>query len=588
MQEQARGRGFARFCSIYLLSALFVLVGTYLTLAEGEAGPKVQLNEVFPTHLAYQFLLLVVLTFLFRIRKQVRDTLILLAILGVFLADGTFLQLFYDWEIGDGLQAGLIGCLSGFVFVTAAALALGIPLASRLTGSAMTTIAFVCLGPAILAGSPEPVTICPRYVWLGWVFALCLLPVFLMRPTDRVVSRLPLRAMELWGVAGFFALGLLHFVAMGHSFNRPFLPDFPLPIYLAPFIIMVTPAIEHLLPHQRWKKHERLILNGLPLLGLFLTAHPFAPALFSRHWAWTWPLTPFYFALLLATGVQLWRAVRLRSLVLRYVAALFAAMACLGTDLPEILARARFPHLVQVGAVLGVAWFTISMTRHLRSAVLLQAVAAFVVAGWMAGLGYPFSGAYLIAMAAGILAIEAITGWSVPRVPRLGLALTVTALPVGLLLAEHSSILRLLVALFCTVSLFVIGWFREDRLLWQVSAFAAAAGVAGYPLAVQQTGDISPGKLIMQLGFILLLVGFLNSMLGGWFREQWLTWWQSSSSSARPGEGEGRAADKPRGGAESESPVDHSEAKSEDCSADSQEPGPGPQATDPGLNPESL
>jgi hypothetical protein len=54
-------------------------------------------------------------------------------------------------------------------------------------------------------------------------------------------------------------------------------------------------------------------------------------------------------------------------------------------------------------------------------------------------------------------------------------------------------------------------------------------GVVGYPISVQQYGDVSIGRLVTQLGFVLLLCGFLNSVHGNWLREQWRAWWEEDA-----------------------------------------------------------
>ena len=85
--------------------------------------------------------------------------------------------------------------------------------------------------------------------------------------------------------------------------------------------------------------------------------------------------------------------------------------------------------------------------------------------------------------------------------------------------------MRLAVALATCAGLTALGLRRQDRLLWQVAILSAIVGLLGLPLAVQQFGDVTLASLVTQLGFVLLLIGFLRSLHGSWFREQWLAWW---------------------------------------------------------------
>ena len=516
--------------TLFLLSAALVLLGGYLSLYDAHGRLlSVAIADVLGANLLYQAALVAAIGVLYRWRGNVEDTLVLLAILGLFLVDGTLFQHLYGWAPGDGRNAALLGGGAALVFLVAVSTILRLPLDGRLFLAVLAAAAYVRFAPALLVGVEavpgSPVT--PAYVGLGWLLAL--LPLTAWLPSaSHGPSRLPVLAIERFGILGSVAVATLHFAFAGESFDLRFQLA-----YLAPLVIVIGPMLEHLWPGLAVVPAARRLLTGLPFVGLALAATSFPPGLLPQRWAQAWPLTPFYLALLFTGLVELARAHKSGSRGRAHVAALLVALATLGGDFPEILTSARFPSLVQLVLVNAVVWMTLRRTRAFLPGTALMAFSSFVSASFLAELGYPWICAYLLALAWGGLAIEAMTRWLMPPALRIASVSVLTVLPVLVALAMPSSWLVIGIAAGQCGLVFALGLLRHDRLLWQLAPAAVLLGAVGYPLALQQRAAVAPARVVTEVGFLLLALGVLKTGWGGSLRGQARRWWSEAARTQR-------------------------------------------------------
>lgn len=524
------------FASLYLLSAALVLLGGYLKLHDADGHPvTVAMRDVFGTHLTYQAALLLAIAFLHRIKGQVRDSLTLLAVLGVFMVDGLMLQHLYGWERGEGLVAAALGSTAAVLSLAVAGWILRLSLLTRGFACLLGAILFVRFGPTLLVGAPPGEGVAPRFVVLGFLLAALPLLVYLPVPS-RAPSRLPLVAMERAAVGLALAAGAFHFVNAGRSFDLGFHL-----LYLAPFVIVLAPALEQLMPGLRSDPGTRRAIGALPYVGLALSASSFPPGLLAQHWAQAWPLTPFYLSLLLAAVVQLGRGVQNDSPQLRHAGAFLLVVACLGGDLPEALAAARFPHLFQVLAVDAVAAWTVARARDRSAGTLLLALASFVSASFLAERGVPWGVAFLLLLAWSGLALERLSRWLLDPAARLALAAILTVMPVMTFLLEHDSRSRLGVAAAALAAAFLFACVRRDPVLLRLAPLSAGLGLVGYAALAGDHQRTSPGEVATELGFVLLALGLVRSVWGGRIVEEWRILVPRRRKVASPTAGEARS-----------------------------------------------
>lgn len=504
------GERLRKYGSLYLLSALLVLAGGYFSLYSGGRPLTVDLREIVGTQIAYEALLLLVLACLHRVRHQTRDPLLLLGILVFFLLDSLLVQHLYGWGPGDGRTAGVIGASASLALLLGACAALRLPMLSRPVGTLAIAVIFARFAPAVLQGAVAD-EMAPRHVALGWMLAACLLPALLLPPLARVGAphALPLRALDAAGTAAGIVAALLHFVPAGASFDLPLRAG-----YFAPFVVLLAPVIERAAREGGLHHMLRRVVGGLPWIGLMLAATAFPAALLPQHWAQDWPLTPFTLALALTFVVQAGRAVAQRDPMLAHQAAGLLALGALGGDLPAILLNSTCPRAWQAAAVALIAWGCILTWRRLIPGALLHALAAFVLSGALAPLGIPWVPAWIALLAWGPLLIAPPSlGLLTPRM-RVALAAVATGLPVAVMLAAPEARARLVAAACGCAAAAIVALRSRDRVLGGVTAASAAAGLVGWPLSFQVYGEIRPGKLLIELGFLALLLGFANSLFG--------------------------------------------------------------------------
>jgi len=539
--------GLARYCSAYLVSAGLVLLGSYLTLYDDPSrAPDAALRHVFGTHLAYEVGLLLVVFFLYRFRREEEIPTILGGILGVFIFDGLLLQHRYGWDTGTGLEAAIIGCVSGILFLSLTAVAVELPLRSRLVGTGVLAVLFVRFGPGLLIGADSAALMEPRLVGLGWLLGACLVPLMILPSAARARSRLPFATLEWVGVVGALAFATLHFVTAGQSLDLAFRVA-----YLAPAVMILGPVIERLREGAPAEPGLDRLARLLPWIGLALAATRFPPGLLDAAWAQAWPLTPFYLCLLLLIAIQVARGLRDRDRPRLGGALRLAALACLGGDFPEMLVRARYPSAWQVIAVVLLMGAACLGTRRPLGAIAGLMAPAYVVASFLAmpheavqwelfhrklppeSLGYPWLVAYLVVLGVGLLILERVERWTLRPLPRLGVVSVVAVLPVLVFLGEHRGVVRLAVAVTVLGGMLVVGLLARDRLFRYVAPISVGLGLLGYPLVLQRHGDVATGSLVMQAGVVVLLLAFLDSIAGGRVRELWQDWWDEEIRARR-------------------------------------------------------
>lgn len=518
--------GIRRYFSPYLASAFLMLLGGYLSI-RGEAALWADVEFVFVTQLVYAGLLVLVLGYLLRALHQLEEPLLLLAVIVTFVLDVMLIQHRYDWERGDGLMAATIGCASGLLLIFATTAVLGLSPVNRLTGALSALVVFIRFGPALLLGAPSIDTVSattlshlsshglsPSYVALGWMLAACLLPLFLLPRTDRMASVLPLRKIERWGLLLAFGIALGHFIPIGNAFDLRFRIA-----YLAPFVVLLPAAIERMTAESDRSVGLRRLCDGLPFFGIALAATMQSSAFWRVFGLLEGALTPFWLVLMLATAVQVWRSATSRRPALLYAAALPAAMSILGGNLSAVLTQIWYPQLWQVAGVLLVCFVVIFRTRRPLVAMTLHLLPSLTAAGWLAEQGFPWTPGFLLSLTWGAVVINQLCDGKLNARTQVALGLLLTLLPVLLLLTETDSTFRLLVAAFACVLLMILGFLWKERLYLWTSTLSAATGAIAYPMAIQQHGNIPNGRLCIELAFVILLLGFFNSLYGSVLRE---------------------------------------------------------------------
>lgn len=518
----------------YLASALLVLLGGYLRVHD-QSGRlvNVALRDVFATALVYQLAVLGAFAWLHGRRGDSQDCQALLAILALFILDAPMIQHLYGWDVGDGRTVAVLGAVSGIVYLRAATRILCMPVASRTFCAVASCILFYRFGPTLLLDASGPLLVTARHVLLGWILALAVTLPMLLPASESRRSRLPSRRIEQAALAGSATFAILHFVAAGTGFGLAFRI-----VYLAPLAVMLAPALERVIGPERLRGPMRLAVEALPYLGVAIAATGFSPALLEADWARTFALGPFYPVLLLAAAVQLARGLRSRRWPLVQAAAVMAALACLGGDLPEAIVNARFPTLMQVLACSTLLWAPILLGRDRDSGMVGHGLASFVIAGALAEHGCPWPLAWLVALLCGVLVLESLGKTLLEPLPRLLCVIALVVVPLGLLAADSDVPAR---RLLCAASLALVGGLgllRRDRLLLNVTGAGAGLLAIVLPIALQRRHEVATGTLLAELGFVLLLVGLLDAHHGQSVRARWQSVWRQERAevSAEPGQ----------------------------------------------------
>ena len=526
------GSGLARFASTYLCSAFLVLLGGWLTLYGDGGKPRhYELAHVLGTQLLYAGALVGVLFVLAKRRSCRRDVALLLPLLLVFLLDGLLVQHLYGWVEPEGIAAALIGGGVSVALMLATARRLRFPWLSPLVAMPVLAVLFARLGPFLLSSQSEVQPLVPQQVALGWLLGLCLLPCIAMRSAAREPSELPLRRLELGSISLSLGFALLHFLPSGSSFDLPF--RFA---YLAPFVILAGPAIDELFPAASRRGALRILSSLLPALGALLAATQLTPGFAYTDWTQSWPLTPFWLALILAAFVELGRALGQRDRRRLHVAAGLGVLALLGGDLPEVLATTFYPETWQVLAAAFTTLPVLIATRRHEEGLILHALPAWLAASWLTGLGYPRLVAWIVLLTWGAVLLDLLRPREGRRSVRLATALVLTAVPVGHAITSDWSLASVSVAVVSCALAALAGLATQDPLLRVAGPGCAVAGLLALPLRLQIDAGLPPGILVVEAGFALLLVGLVSSVAGDRLADLAADWWRSvEAARSEPG-----------------------------------------------------
>jgi hypothetical protein len=132
----------------------------------------------------------------------------------------------------------------------------------------------------------------------------------------------------------------------------------------------------------------------------------------------------------------------------------------------------------------------------------------------MVQVGLPRWLVFVVAMGWGIVALERITGQLLPLCGRLLLAGSLTLLPLATSLVMPESVPVAVLALGQCVALLIIGLCLKVRPYLWTAVGVAAVGPIAYALAWEQRMTRDPARLFIELAFLFLLVGFINSLYG--------------------------------------------------------------------------
>jgi hypothetical protein len=463
------------------------------------------------------------MAYLFRVKRYVEDSMMLLFILTLFLMDSLGVQHLFGWVGTDGIRSVWIGGISGVLLCAGAFFALQLPLGNRLFVSAVGVIVFIRFGAFLIVQSSLPggnVQLPPRHVGLSWVLAACLLPFFFPRLKGGP-AEIPARKLERWGLAVCTTFAVAHFLVIGNSLALPFRVA-----YLTPFLILLPAALEQVAPKLRSIRWLRMDLDLLPYLGLAFASTQFEPSLFETFWSKRFPITQFWLCLLLAVPVMIWRARRLRQPGRFYEAAALAVMAVLGWDFSEVLTRLRYPETWQLVPIVVICWTTILLLRRFKAGLLLHTMAAFVVAAYLEReYGYSIILAFLMLLAWGWLIQERLCRTSFPLIFRFVLLVTVAFVPAYTLFGEHGNLLNLSVAASACAGLFILGWFWREKFLYFKAAASGITSASVAFVSLQYEGDLSLGRLMIELGFLILLFSLLSAILGDTLKKHFERLW---------------------------------------------------------------
>lgn len=511
-----RNIGF-RSCSPYLASALAMLLGCYLSIHEGSV-PWSNLRFVFFSQFAYQLMLLAILSYLIRVKRSVAEAIIVCAILGAFVLDVLMIQQLYDWERGPGLAAGLGGTLRGLLLIGGVAAAFRDRRLFRLLAVSALMVIFIHLGPYVLVGAQSESAsngymslsagLSRQYVMLGWLFSATLLPILLQTVKTNRNSNILFQTLELWGLFLVIGIGFIHLFLAGIPFNLQFRWA-----YLAPFVVLSMPALGRLVPDSK-NESFRIFNKALPFVGISLAATRLAPPLWNVFRISEGPLSPLWLVLVLASIVFLCNYIWNHDASSLVAGAVPLAMILLGGNVPEILLSIRYPVLWQVAGVLAICLFAELRGGTPKHAMILHLVPSMTAAGWLAERGTPWSMGILLGLAWGPILLESGSRSQLRPAMRLGLGLFLTVPAVILVLQQPDIGAVLALAAVQCLGLLLVGLLRKDKLFSSAAIASLTLAVLAYPIAFQKHGEVSAGKMCVELAFLLLLLGFANSVFG--------------------------------------------------------------------------
>ena len=530
-------RGLARFASTYLVSAFCVLLGGWLTLYGERGQPRnFDLAHVLGTQLLYAAALAGAIALLAKRASCRRDLVLLLPLLLVFSMDGLLVQHLYGWFEPEGIVAATVGVVVAGALLLLVARRLRLPLLSPLVVTPLVAAVVVRLGPFLLTGVAETPPLVPRQVALGWLAALTLLPAIALRPAaDRrargPAEHLPLRRLELGAVGLSLAFTLLHFIPSGSSFDLPFRLA-----YLAPFLVLGAPALDQLFPVTTRRRPLSTLSRLLPLLGVALAATQLTPGLGLTDWTVSWPLTPFWIALVVAALVEAERALTKRDSAHLHVAAGLAVLACLGGDFPEVLVTTVHPAAWQAMAAAALTLPVLWAARQRREGLLLHALTAWIAASSLHSAGYPRILGWIVLLTWGAALLHLLQPNEGERRDRLATALVLTALPVGHALLAEWSVVTVVVAVASCSFAAAVGLAARDPLLQVVGPACGGLGLLLLPLRLQVDAGVPVGILFVELGFVLLLAGLASSLAGERIAARVTEWWRRVGTAPDAGE----------------------------------------------------
>ena len=109
-------------------------------------------------------------------------------------------------------------------------------LTGRCIATLLAAVAFVRLAPMVVVNArPPTLGFSPEYVWMGWLLALCLLPIIVLPRLAPPDGRTPYSVLEQASLGVCLCTLLVQFLLPGIS--SPL--DFHV-AYLAPFVISLT------------------------------------------------------------------------------------------------------------------------------------------------------------------------------------------------------------------------------------------------------------------------------------------------------------------------------------------------------------
>jgi hypothetical protein len=498
--------GIRRYFSPYLASAFLMLVGAYQLLYHGESNPYREVLYLFLTQLSYQILLVVLAFYLLRKAKMIEDAYLLLGAVAIFLMDVLFIQHLYGWADQLGMRWAILNSITGLILLFSASAALGLNPFNRMTFTLACLLCFIRLGPRLLLNNEIIFNVAFSYVALSWLFAACLLPlIFLREPVSKFDSISP-DVIEKVILPFAFGLGLFHFMTAGDSFHL----EFEI-VYLAPFTVVFPLALEKLsYSDSITMKRSYTYLSSL---GLFFAASKQALPIYDIFGLGEGPLTPFWFTLIACAAVFWHRSFSNKRPELLHLSALALCMSFLGGNLSEVLVNIFYPQVWHVVFVPVICFATSFYTRSIRSSVWLNLLPTLVVNSWLVERHFPFLAGFFVVSALSVLILELSCRINLlPRV-RMMLLTFILGLPLAFLFIQDTSFTKFL---FGSISIGLLGWgyFSKQRFYLWSSIVAIAIAILGFPLALQMHEEGSIGKMCIQLSFVLLLLGFSNSIFG--------------------------------------------------------------------------
>lgn len=526
MLSLVRGQsgGIRRYFSPYFASAFMMLAGAYQLLYRGESNPYREVLYLFLTQLSYQILLVVLAFYLLRKAKLIEDAYLLLGALALFLMDVLFIQHLYGWAERLGMIWAVLNTITGIGLLFGASAALGLGLFNRTTITLAFLISFIRLAPRLLLHTAILSDLDLSYVELSWLLAACLLPlIFFREPVSKFDSISP-DVIEKTILPFAFGLALIHFITAGDSFQTKFEVA-----YLAPFTV-ILPLVLEKLSFSNSITIKR-ISTYVSVLGLFFAASKQSIPVYDIFGLGEGPLTPFWFTLIAFAAVCWHRSFSNRRPELLHLSALALSMSFLGGNLSEVMVNIFYPQLWHLVFVPVICFATSFYTRRFRSSIWLSVLPALIVTSWLFERNFPFWAGLLVVSGVSVLILELSCHLNMlPRI-RMALLTLILGLPLTFLFIQDSSLTKLLFA-YISIGFLIWGYFSKNRFYLWSSIAAIATAITGFPLAMQMHQEGSVGKMFIQLSFVLLLVGFGNSIFGSRMKDLMKRTFQTVESSA--------------------------------------------------------